>query len=116
MPDFSNVLIQMGAVGLMLAVLLFFAKYLFTYVMDLTKKQNEENKILEAQFRDYLIATAKEYQNIIEKNTVIFEKLLIFLETDLKVFISERNKDIWNQKLEIQNLIKDLKRESKHPP
>ncbi len=72
----SNSIVQLGAVGTMIAGLAWFSRRLFADIMMQLKELREENKQLEVSFRDYLIRNAKEHHEIIRKNTEAYNKFI----------------------------------------
>lgn len=90
--QFDNFFIQLGAVGVIVLGLLWFSRYLFQYVMRTLKENAEENKKLESEFRDYLIAQAKEHHAIIERNTNVLDRLLRLIDDRLLKHFDERDK------------------------
>ncbi len=89
--DFINsYLPQMGAVGLMLAGLLIFSKYMFNYIMTQVKENSAENKKLEADFRNYVMEQSRISFEIVSKNTEIYKKLMEFLSSQFTEYIDKK--------------------------
>ncbi len=72
----NNYFIQLGALGIIILGLMYFSKYLFTYVMKQMQDQIAENKKLETEFRDFLLKNSAEHLIIIQRNTEAYERLI----------------------------------------
>ena len=85
MEIFENVLVQLGAVGVMLTGLLFFAKYMIMFFMDRYQEEIKENKRIEMSFRDYLIENAKEMQTLMHQNAETNREIIKVFADNLKI-------------------------------
>jgi hypothetical protein len=81
---------QLGAVGLLIISLIWFARYMFVYFMQHQKQSYEDNKALETAFRDYLIIQAKEHHEIIKANTDAIAKLVDFFDNSFAGYMKSR--------------------------
>lgn len=108
MEIFNQLFVQLGAIGLMLFGLIWFSRYLFKYMMGQVKEINKENKVLEAEFRDYLIQQSKEHHELLEKNTEAFTRLINFFEGSFVNYLKERSERQREQNEAIEDLISQL--------
>jgi len=77
----NNTLLQLGAIGMLIAALTMFSIYLVKFVMkqisikdeELKDKENENRKI-ESEYRDYLRTDHVEMRKVIERNADIVQE------------------------------------------
>lgn len=108
MEIFNNYIVQLGAIGMMIAGLVWFSRTMFKYVMDELKKSSDENKQLEIEFRDYLIQRSKEQLDLIEKNTQAFTRLISFLESGFAGYFKERTKAQKELNSELKSMVNEI--------
>ncbi len=96
MEFIQNVFVQFGALGLLLAIILWYSFYQMKFTMTQLKENHEvtkkrldnliqENKKIESEFRQYLMGNSKEQINIIKENTLAINRVLDFFnKNDIK--------------------------------
>ncbi len=76
----QNFFLNLGALGLMVMGLTWFSKKIFDSFMKQVEELKTENRNLEAEFRSYLISTAKEHHKVIEHNTEAYNSFVKMIE------------------------------------